>query len=598
MKLSLNQEKRGEGRSQVNETEKAFVELTLTYPKEHKICKPIIDFSSSGVSFSIPLDEGFLLPGTPIKKISIHTKNEFKTNLSGEVRYLMRTVDLEGKPFTRVGLKLNFDKNLKLMVKRDGKYQLRPQRYCDDQFQKWVQIPMPNQADGTIQGRILNFSEFGLAFEIENFSDSLRNSEVLAKTKVFVENELVYDGSIIIKSIRKSKNKLIIGASVMDQLVNINKVFQIRTKVSLADEFNEFLKDKDFSSTIKQEFKSIIAEMRLFLENVKSWFVHKENSRSNHDQFSTRYIEEDILIMQAVSSRFAQILDRYHRQMYDIVSSVDESSRDIYKHFYQKQLHDLLLISPIVKRVYLKPCGYAGDFGTISMLLGEPYIGDNLYAKLISWYIWQMPTAQGVRYRLKYLTGKIREQVRVSQAKSASELKVLSVGSGPAKEIQDLISTYTEANHCNVTLIDFDPEALLYSQQKLFEAKILYKSSIELNFINRAVINLLCDGKNPLPNQDLIYCVGLFDYLTDDTCSKLLKILYRSLNPGGLLVASNLHVSNTFSTFMEFAGEWYIIHRSEEEMLNLFACDDSVERKWVELEDSNTDVYLLIKRKS
>jgi extracellular factor (EF) 3-hydroxypalmitic acid methyl ester biosynthesis protein len=43
---------------------------------------------------------------------------------------------------------------------------------------------------------------------------------------------------------------------------------------------------------------------------------------------------------------------------------------------------------------------------------------------------------------------------------------------------------------------------------------------------------------------DFVYCAGLFDYLSDRICRRLLEVFYDLLAPGGLLVATNVDSSN------------------------------------------------------
>jgi extracellular factor (EF) 3-hydroxypalmitic acid methyl ester biosynthesis protein len=65
---------------------------------------------------------------------------------------------------------------------------------------------------------------------------------------------------------------------------------------------------------------------------------------------------------------------------------------------------------------------------------------------------------------------------------------------------------------------------------------------------------------------DLIYCAGLFDYLEDRICKKLMDYFYGLLAPGGLLVATNVTPSNPIINIMESFMEWHLIYRSPEQI--------------------------------
>ncbi len=68
---------------------------------------------------------------------------------------------------------------------------------------------------------------------------------------------------------------------------------------------------------------------------------------------------------------------------------------------------------------------------------------------------------------------------------------------------------------------------------------------------------------------DLVYCAGLFDYLSDRICRRLLEIFYDMLAPGGLLIATNVHPSNDWRNWMEYLAEWHLVYRDEEQFLHI-----------------------------
>ena len=66
----------------------------------------------------------------------------------------------------------------------------------------------------------------------------------------------------------------------------------------------------------------------------------------------------------------------------------------------------------------------------------------------------------------------------------------------------------------------------------------------------------------PFVAADLIYCAGLFDYLSDKICSRLLQLFYNWANAGGLVVATNVTPSNSVRYFLEHLLEWNLIYRA------------------------------------
>jgi extracellular factor (EF) 3-hydroxypalmitic acid methyl ester biosynthesis protein len=68
---------------------------------------------------------------------------------------------------------------------------------------------------------------------------------------------------------------------------------------------------------------------------------------------------------------------------------------------------------------------------------------------------------------------------------------------------------------------------------------------------------------------DLVYCAGLFDYMSDRICKRLMNIFYDLLAPGGLLIATNVDASKPFRHSMEFILEWHLICRNGDQFAAL-----------------------------
>ena len=68
----------------------------------------------------------------------------------------------------------------------------------------------------------------------------------------------------------------------------------------------------------------------------------------------------------------------------------------------------------------------------------------------------------------------------------------------------------------------------------------------------------------------MIYSVGLTDYLNDEYVVDLINWAYNNLLPGGTIVIGNVVPSNPNKAYMDHILEWVLIHRTAEELRNLF----------------------------
>ena len=93
---------------------------------------------------------------------------------------------------------------------------------------------------------------------------------------------------------------------------------------------------------------------------------------------------------------------------------------------------------------------------------------------------------------------------------------------------------------------------------------------------------------------DLIYSAGLFDYLSLRSFQALLGALYDALSPGGLLAVGNVASHNPTRWFMEYCLDWFLIHRSRDELLALGAqLHPHPSKLWVDAEPLGVNLFLM-----
>jgi extracellular factor (EF) 3-hydroxypalmitic acid methyl ester biosynthesis protein len=96
--------------------------------------------------------------------------------------------------------------------------------------------------------------------------------------------------------------------------------------------------------------------------------------------------------------------------------------------------------------------------------------------------------------------------------------------------------------------------------------------------------------------QDLIYSVGLLDYLADRRAHALARRLYETLAPGGLLIIGNMNETSLSNLWpMEFISDWSLYYRSDSQMM-AWTEDLQPAKAWTETESTGR-VRLLFVRK-
>ena len=96
-----------------------------------------------------------------------------------------------------------------------------------------------------------------------------------------------------------------------------------------------------------------------------------------------------------------------------------------------------------------------------------------------------------------------------------------------------------------------------------------------------------------IDKYDFIYCAGLFDYLSDKVCARLLRLFYKWTKPGGAVLATNVHPDNPSKWTMEHIVEWHLIHRDAKDMGKLIP---DLGRQKVFLDATGYNVFLDIQK--
>ena len=95
---------------------------------------------------------------------------------------------------------------------------------------------------------------------------------------------------------------------------------------------------------------------------------------------------------------------------------------------------------------------------------------------------------------------------------------------------------------------------------------------------------------------DLVYCAGLFDYVSDRVCRRLNELFYHLLAPGGLMVVTNVDASKPFRHSMDFLLEWHLIYRDRAAMERLVPAQAQPGSATVTADPTGVNLFLEIRK--
>jgi extracellular factor (EF) 3-hydroxypalmitic acid methyl ester biosynthesis protein len=419
----------------------------------------------------------------------------------------------------------------------------------------------------TVRATPLRITRDVVAFEVYNPYSILQLSEVLQEFRIIVNDQLIYSGRATVSNLVNTGIMLVCEASLAEGWLDVDLFALVTQPKKLRADFLDFLKEWGRINRILPDYKVVLADIQNYFIDLNRWLEQVELGIRSSPAADRRKTE--IEVIQELAPTILPSIDSLFTRFEEIADKVPDDLLPFHRTYAKRQLHPQVLCSPFAYRTYHKPLGYAGDYETVNMILREPLEGSSMFAKTINMWLLRQPSAEAHRNRIKYLTGQlVKETHRLAHQGSIAQ--ILSLGCGPAGEVKNFLIQEELSNNARFTLLDFNDETLQHTAKVLHEAKQQYRRSTEIEMVKKSVHQILKEaGKQPPQKYDLIYCAGLFDYLSDRVCKRLMNILYDMLAPSGLLLATNVHASNPNRNSMDFFLEWHIVHRNHPQLAQL-----------------------------
>lgn len=427
-------------------------------------------------------------------------------------------------------------------------------------------ISCRNSQGAEIRATPVRLTRFSAVFEVYNPYSILQLSEVLRDFRITMGDRLVFSGRAVVSNLVNTGIMLLCEATLDDAWLDIDLFSPITQRDRLRSEFDAFLKEWTKIHSVVPEFKVVVADMQSLLADLRRWMEQVELGIRSMPTGDRVELEREVIgelgppILPAINDLFG----RFEA----IADALEPPLHPMHRTYMRRQLHPLVLCSPFAYRTYQKPLGYAGDYEMVNMILSDPLEGGSLFAKTVNlWFLNQAP-AVAHRNRIQYLFDSLNQETR-RVAAEGRKATIFNLGCGPAGEIQRFLGSGELADLADFTLADFNDETLDFAQRRLEAVRLKHGRSTPMQFVKRSVHQILKDASRPTGKEaryDLVYCAGLFDYLSDRICQRLMNIFYDMVAPGGLLIATNVDASNPLRNGMEFLLEWHLIYRDTRQL--------------------------------
>lgn len=248
---------------------------------------------------------------------------------------------------------------------------------------------------------------------------------------------------------------------------------------------------------------------------------------------------------------------------------------------FRKKISSILNPDSLFGFCYTKPFGYSGDFFIIEKFYQYYINSDERYRKWDE-FIHASGAVIAVRNR-KTLAIEIFE--KLNEKAMGVRQDVLILGSGPVTETYEFFERNPD-NSLIFEMLDLDKRAIAYAKNK--NRKYLNA----MTFHNANVIRY-----TPEKKFDLIWSAGLFDYFKSKHFVYLLKRYYEYLKEGAEMIIGNFNSENPSRRSMEIMGDWFLYHRSADELKH-YAIQAGIDESKIDViqEPLGINLFLRVKK--
>jgi SAM-dependent methyltransferase len=216
----------------------------------------------------------------------------------------------------------------------------------------------------------------------------------------------------------------------------------------------------------------------------------------------------------------------------------------------------------IANRARTKPSGFAGDYEMLRKLYAQRTPASGLGAYL-DFCILDLPLARAVRARLAAAKDFLVHEV----ASRSGAVRILDIACGPC---QEYLSWPRLGNNIEVVAMDSDPKALGYLESEFDSNSLGKNGSLQPLRYNALRTKSAAATIRKFGRFDILYSVGLCDYLSDEHLIGMLSAWRETLAHDGVLYVAFKDTRRYDKTPYQWHLDWHFFQRTEEDVLELY----------------------------
>ncbi|MFC1592352.1 methyltransferase domain-containing protein [Thermodesulfobacteriota bacterium] len=405
-----------------------------------------------------------------------------------------------------------------------------------------------HDGDHIVSGFLKNISDTGVCVALEGMPREADTGSVTVSIPVLLGRHIRCE---LCWSRNGQGNTFICGLNFLDLPVESTRTLRKRLLLkesllmSYADEITAKTRDVQVRQSIKGFF---LIDVRMALDGL---------------------ITMDSMVMNGgrdgeISRQCAETLDALADAGHELELIIEDAAliKEV-KQRVRTLLGQFLYQSRNFKRGLEKPRGYPGDYKMLEMVYDEHDYSRGL-GKYIDRYGLEQPYAVGIRLRKDKMKNILYDFINSSKDE---QLNILNLASGACRDITELFNLPMRfAGKVALTCVEQDEEAIQYSKNQL---ELVDTGTVDVRFVQGNILRLEELAVGADGSYDLVYSIGIADYLQDRMLKKILQDSYRMLKKGGTLVIAYKDKEKHTPLALNWYADWSFVPRNEQELVAL-----------------------------
>ncbi len=406
--------------------------------------------------------------------------------------------------------------------------------------------------------RLADVSLSGLSAYANPNAEDMLQSDQRVSVHLTLDESTLFEGEGQVVRSEPTQFGTKFGLQLLDRSFDVPKVVSKYKELILRNDISDFTTITP-GGGVSEEYRTLVADT---LHLLRSY-------RAGLEEIGQSHIEEKAaaeLLASCEEKILLQWRSLWHRgnALAEAIMNDPQALKDA-KRFTELVLTPEINAGAIWRRSYEKPLGYPGDYQIMNMVYDWQREGDSLYEKLV--HRLGLDVAECIATRMVMMRQTIAKTILEPKKDT---VRITSLGCGPAREVIDYLKIRDIPQHTHFTLIDQDHGALSQAYERTHPDVIRLHGKASVTCLHASFNQIFKTNEllARLGPQDLIYSVGLIDYLQAKRGKAWVESLFSCVAPGGKLIISNMYKTPGSNLWpMEFLADWTVIYRDEAEMM-------------------------------